>query len=227
MGPKLERTISVVLTTSAAVIAIALAHRELTSTNAPSERSATPELIADWRTALDAGILLGSEKAPVKLVEFVDFECPACRAYQKALSAAKRRYGDSISLTVVHFPLTGHRFAIDAAKAADCADEQGRFGAYSELLFDKQDSLGLKTWAEYARDAQVVDSTAFKACISRPENRSRVTRGRALGKKFGVNGTPTILVNGWRFHSPPSDSELSVWIGTALKKTSTSSVARR
>jgi protein-disulfide isomerase len=103
-----------------------------------------------------------------------------------------------------------HRFALGAARATECARGEDKFGSMVDALFNKQDSLGLKSWVSYGVDAGLRDTAAFARCMSSSASISSVEAGRSLGRRMEVNGTPTIIVNGWRFQAPPYDSLAAV-----------------
>jgi protein-disulfide isomerase len=159
---------------------------------------------------LPYGHLDGNPHAPVKLIEFLDLECPACRAFHHdALHEARARFGDSVSITYVHYPLRIHRFAKDAARAAECAAISGMFARVVDAVFAKQDSLGLKGWGGYARDAGVPDSSALTTCMKVGTGFTKIDSGLALAGRKRILGTPTLFLNGWRFDRPPSAEMLS------------------
>jgi protein-disulfide isomerase len=116
----------------------------------------------------------------------------------------------------VHFPLPQHRFARPAARAAECAALEGRFSEMHDVLMAKQDSFGLKSWTSYARDASVKDTIRFGKCVSQNEKVPRVEDGVALGTQLEISGTPTIVIDGWRFEAPPSDTLLRQTIEALL-----------
>src|SRR6185312_4288188 len=205
-----ERVLSGVLTLSAAVIAVALAHREFgrsTGRGAPNTNT-PPSYVKNWNTLLQVGELVGSADAPVKVIEFGDFECPFCRRSDSLYRVAASKFGQSVALIFVHFPLGIHRFAVPAARASECAARQGRFAAFHDKLYDRQDSLGLKTWTSFAVDAGVPDTAAFGACVQDVKPVSQIQAGLDAGKRFNVNSTPPVLVNGWRFQYPPNGEQL-------------------
>jgi protein-disulfide isomerase len=98
--------------------------------------------------------------------------------------------------------------ALPAARAAECASASGRFSEMLDALYSGQDSLGLKTWSSYARDAGIEDTIGFSRCNSNPETPQLVSAGTALARRLGVNGTPTLILNGWRYGYTPPDTEL-------------------
>ena len=142
------------------------------------------------------------------VVEFGDFECPFCARFERAFREVKARYGRKVALVFLDDPLSIPRFALPAARAARCAGIQDRFGQYHDALFAHQDSLGLKPWTSYAIDAGVGDTVAFARCTRSNAAVTQVQAGQALAAKLGIRATPTIIVNGWRFATPPSDSLL-------------------
>lgn len=99
--------------------------------------------------------------------------------------------------------------------SSECAFEQNRFGEFENTVYAKQDSLGLKAWTAYAVDAGVADTTRFARCVRDTTALPRVEDGLAIGQKLGVRGTPTVIINGWRFARPPYDS-LKVFISDIL-----------
>lgn len=144
----------------------------------------------------------------VHLVEFTDMECPACRHFHEtSLRSALDSAATSPTLSIVHFPLRGHRFAQQAATAAECAGNQGRGHEFVELVFSWQDSIGIVPWESFARSANVSDAPEFARCVAAgpPE---RVLAGRSLAAELQINETPTIFINGRRFNRPPSADEL-------------------
>jgi len=215
---QVERVLSWLLTLAAVSIAAILAHREfLGGASRQGPPQLKPTLVPQWETLLTAGNEIGKPDAPIKLIEFADFECPACRQFHGALSSVLQRYGpERVSLVFIHFPLKQHRFAQLAARASECAKAQGGFGRLHDVLFDKQDSLGLKPWSSYAVDAGITDTLKFMACQRDTARVDRIVAGLEAGKKLSVMGTPTVLINGWRLARPPSEAEFITMIDRVL-----------
>ena len=84
---------------------------------------------------------IGAKDAPVTIVEFTDFQCPFCKATEATLKDFRTKYGDKIRLVHMDFPLPFHSHALDAAKAARCANEQGKFWQFHDALFANQGKL--------------------------------------------------------------------------------------
>jgi protein-disulfide isomerase len=155
---------------------------------------------------LAPALRLGPAGAPIQTVEFTDFECPYCRQFHATLRSVRQRFGESVAVNLVHFPLPMHRFAFPAARAAECAERQGRFSWFVDVVYGKQDSLGLKTWTSYAKDAQVGDTALFLRCVTDTARVPRIDAGVALGKRINIVSTPTVIVNGWRIDGTPPES---------------------
>jgi protein-disulfide isomerase len=210
--------ITVTLVACALVTTAVVVHRGVFA-HAPMVASSThqePVFIKNWKSQPAAGIRLGSINAPVQLIEFADFECPFCRDLHKTLRALRERYSAQVSLVYIHFPLQGHRFALPAARVAECADEQGKFEPMYDQLFDGQDEFGLKPWSDFARAAGLSDLAAFESCIKRTTPVPRVEQGKQLGATIDVKGTPTLIINGWMLAAPPSFEELDAMVKAAL-----------
>ncbi|MCC6316568.1 MAG: thioredoxin domain-containing protein [Gemmatimonadaceae bacterium] len=219
MPTRLENTASVVLTVAAVTIAVAIVKREFWSSPSPiceSTEPAPPTQLADWEELVEKGVFVGNPGAPVTVVEFSDLECPFCKKFHETLSAARTRYGDSLAFVHVYFPLPMHRFARPAARAAECARGQGRFYEFVSAVFAKQDSLGLRSWVDYAIDAKVGDTVTFRRCVADTVRLPLVEAGVAAAQQHSVRVTPTVIVNGWRFSRAPDDSLLAQTVETIL-----------
>lgn len=219
MNDRPERIFSGALTLAAIVIAAALVHREFFARpNVVSGGSSgkPPEWMASWADLLKSSVVIGDSGAPVKVIEFMDLECPFCKGFNARARALRQKFGRSVAVAIVHFPLEMHRFARPAARAAECAGERGRFEQFLNLVYERQDSLGLKSWASFASEAGVQDSAGFQRCVSATATVSRIEAGLALGQRIGVTGTPTVVINGWRYFTPPDSLELDRVVSALL-----------
>lgn len=158
-----------------------------------------------WEDALSIGIRSGSVEAPVQVVEFVDFQCPACANFEATVQRIRNRYPDQVAFTFVPFPLHYHEFAQSAQRVAECAHLQGRFEAMRSLLFEKRQTFDSVAWSDFAVQVGVEDLDQFDACVINTDSSERVERSRRLADKIGVQGTPTIIVNGWKMPAPSAE----------------------
>lgn len=204
-GSKLESLLSGLLTVSAIVIACILVKREFfpSAANAQPTTAGRVVLQRDWAAAESVGVAVGDKTAPVTIVVFEDFECPACRGFNRTLREIQAELKDTVRTIFVHFPLPQHRFAPSAAKVAECGSRQVGFERLVDVLFAKQDSFGLRPWSAYVRDAGLVDTIAFAQCYS-ADSMPRIDQGKKLGERFEVQFTPTVIIGGWRFPDLPS-----------------------
>jgi protein-disulfide isomerase len=137
----------------------------------------------------------GSANAPVTIVEFTDFQCPACAAMHPVLEEVLKSYGDKVRFVVRDFPLHQHENAQKAAEAANAANEQGKFFEYIALLFQRQKALDVPSLKKYATELGL-DRTRFDAALDRGKYAAEVQRDIEDGEMYGVGSTPTIFING-------------------------------
>ena len=105
------------------------------------------------------------------------------------------KYGDDLRFVYRHLPRDNHSRARPAAEAAVCADAQGRFWAYHDVLFANNRKLGNDDLLGYATELDL-DLEKFKACLEDPETGAKVSRDLAAARAAGISGTPAFLING-------------------------------
>lgn len=137
----------------------------------------------------------GPANAPVTIVEFTDFQCPACAAMHPVIEEVLKTYGDKIRFVVRDFPLDRHDNARKAAEAANAAHAQGKFFEYIALLFKRQNALDVPSLKKYATELGL-DRVKFDAALDRGVYEAEVKRDITDGEMYGVGVTPTIFVNG-------------------------------
>ncbi len=187
------------------IVVTALAvRREFVPTPAVKQAEGKARYVENWEQLLVADATIGPQKAGVKIIEFVDFECPFCADLAVRLKQLQKEYPDELSITLKHFPIRGHKFAHQAAVAYECAKRSKRANHIYDAFFAKQDSIGLRPFRAYARDAGVEDLDGFDECTKR-NSEDRISEDLRAAGKLGVNATPTVLVNGWMLPVPPTD----------------------
>lgn len=212
MTDRFERIALIVLCLSAVAMAGTMVRQASRSAGPQRVPEAPPTRVSNWESLSASAITIGNAGNAVRVLEFADFECPFCRKFDSTMRAIETANPRTVTRLFVHHPLKMHRFAIPAARAAECAGEQSKFSEMHDLLFVKQDSLGLKPWISYARDAGIANTAEFERCIGRTTPFPRIEAGTALAEAYQVKGTPTVIINGWRFSRPPSDSILLLTI---------------
>jgi protein-disulfide isomerase len=119
-----------------------------------------------------------------------------------------------------HAPIPSHEYAADAARASQCAGEQGRFEAYHDALFAHQKSIGQLSWTAFADTAGVADGKAFESCMSRTGSEAAVDNDRSAARRLGVKATPTLLINDQLLVGSPSEEELVSMVEKKLGRAS-------
>jgi protein-disulfide isomerase len=137
----------------------------------------------------------GDASAPVTIVEFTDFQCPACAAMHPVLEEVLKSYGTKVRFVVRDFPLGQHEFARKAAEAANAANAQGKFFEYIAVLFKNQKALDVPSLKKYASEIGL-DRARFDAALDRGTYAAEVKKDIEDGEMYGVGSTPTIFVNG-------------------------------
>jgi protein-disulfide isomerase len=141
----------------------------------------------------------GDAKAPVTMVVFTDFQCPACAATHPIIDEVVKSYGHRVRLVVRDYPLEMHAQARKAAEAANAANAQGKFFEYIELLFKNQSALDVESLKKYASTIGL-DRAKFDAALDGGVYAEEVSKDMADGQQYGVLGTPTIFINGVRLN---------------------------
>ncbi len=181
------------------------------SMTAADVKTRDPEFY-DWYTTLPITKDLpapvhgkGPTAAPVTIIEFSDFECPACAMAFHDLHDLAGANPELVRLVFHHFPLDSecnpsvsarmHRNACLAAIASECAGRAGKFWEYHDLLFGAQDKLGRDDLIAKASGLGIPRET-FVACLDDPATRARIVSDTAAGAKLGITSTPTLVING-------------------------------
>jgi protein-disulfide isomerase len=135
----------------------------------------------------------GPEDAPITIVEFSDFACQFCqRFHQETFQDLLDAYPDKILFVYRDFPVVG---GFEAAQAAECADEQGLFWEYHDLLFSGARGLNRSAYEQYAEELDL-DIEEFSACLDEERYASEVSEDANYAVSLGANGTPTFFING-------------------------------
>lgn len=202
-----SRAAEVVLAVCAVLVTGVVIRKDVFPPRAKSQSYAQVRQIRDWRAYGAAGHRDGPADARVSIVEFADFQCPACRMFASTLKAIRSEYPRDVAVIYRHAPLPIHPFAVAAARASECAADQGRFQEFHDALFVDQGAIGLAPWTRFANSAGVPDVPAFEQCVSAAAPNPRLGRDTLDAARLGVIGTPTVLVNGTAITgAPPLDS---------------------
>jgi protein-disulfide isomerase len=136
----------------------------------------------------------GPQTAPVRLVEFGDYQCPYCRQVHSDVNRLLSEYGAKLSFTFMDLPLSMHEHAQKAAEAAQCAGAQGKYWEFHDAAFEGND-LDVPHLKNHARRLGL-DAAQFDKCLDSGEQAAAVAKQAAEGGRFRVSGTPSFFVNG-------------------------------
>lgn len=164
----------------------------------------------------------GDMNAKVNIVEFGDFQCPACAAAYPIIEQLLVMYKDNPQVNFVarNFPLPSHRNAVISAQAAEAAGAQGKYWEMYGMLYEKQNEWSgsgdpLSLFAQYAAELKL-DVNRFRSEVQEEKYKSIVTQDQQEGLALGINSTPTFFLNGMRAEGIQSLNDFKARIDAAL-----------
>lgn len=139
---------------------------------------------------------MGPDSAPLTVTIFADFECPYSKDAYAGYRALMAKYGDRVKFIYREYPLVSiHPNAKQAAVAAECANEQGRFWAYHDKLYLNAPSFGFADLVRYG-DEVGLDGKQFETCLAEGRYTKEIDADSKAAVELGVRGTPTYFFNG-------------------------------
>lgn len=215
MKSLLANVTTVVLTICAVIVTGLVVRREFFS--APATAAPAMRTIKDGQKIAATGSLMGPQNARLKIVEFSDFQCPFCASVRYDLQRIRDTYPGHVAVLYRHLPLQSiHPHAFAAALASECAGAQGRFEAYHDQLFEKQDSIGAIDWIDFAEAAGVPNLAEFRTCMEEERFEERVEEDLKAARAIGVDGTPSFVLNETVLVGATSLTELEKRVREAL-----------
>jgi protein-disulfide isomerase len=176
------------------------------------------------------GYLMGKVDAPVKILEYADFECPGCAGFATVTEPDVRARiiePGLASITYYDFPLTQHRNTLAASNAAACADEQGKFWPMHDRLFQAQDEWnGQATdspkpfFKRYATEIGV-DVAKWESCYDARKYQKRISANLADGLRRGVGSTPSFIIGNKLYRGMGGYDEMKAIVDSIAKATTT------
>jgi protein-disulfide isomerase len=187
--------------------------------------------IADTTNAGPAqGYLMGKVDAPVKILEYADFECPGCAGFATVTEPDVRARivePGLASITYYDFPLTQHRNTLAASNAAACADEQGKFWPMHDRLFQSQDEWNGEAtdspkpfFKRYATEVGV-DVAKWESCYDARKYQKRISANLADGLRRGVGSTPSFIIGNKLYRGMGGYDEMKAIVDSMAKATTT------
>lgn len=153
--------------------------------------------------------MVGSNADKVTLIEYGDFQCPACGQYYPVLKQVKETYGDRITFQFRHFPLESiHINARAGSRAAEAAGLQGKFWEMHDILFERQASWQstndpMNTFVAYAQEIGVPDIEKFREDYRSSAVNAVINADLNEGRSIGASSTPTFVLNGKKLDDNP------------------------
>jgi protein-disulfide isomerase len=184
------------------------------------EKKVQAEAIASVRKNTKAMIgdspVSGSSNRQIVMVAFSDFQCPYCATADKSVKQFMAKHKDKVTLVYKYFPLTQiHPEALPAARAAWAANKQGKFWDYHDALYANQAKLSEAFYLETATKLRL-DLNKFNADRKLADN--FIVEDFKLGRKLGVDGTPTFIMNGEVVTGAASTADLEKAFAQITKK---------
>lgn len=175
--------------------------------------------------ALEDSPSKGNPGAPVVVVEFADFQCPACRAARPVLEDTLKKHDGQVRLVFKNFPLSIHQYGEKLARSARAAQLQGKFWEMYGALFDNQDRISPPVIDELAKGLGL-DIAKFQKDVESEAVADAVSRDRKQGERLDLQSTPTLYINGRQFPATPDFAEdLDDWVSLEVELTTGSTKA--
>lgn len=172
-----------------------------------------PSEKVDLLTVTETDWVKGEVSAPVTLVEYTDFQCPACGAYYPLIKQLTEELGNKVRVVIRHYPLMQiHKNALPAARAAEAAGRQGKFWEMYDQLFTNQsewsgaDDPTKSIFPSYAGKIGL-DIEKFRQDMADASLDEKINRDRQSGNDLEITGTPTFFLNGKKLENPRSIEE--------------------
>lgn len=165
------------------------------------------------RALAASGPTFGSSEASVVIVAFEDFYCVHCQNVFPEVKKILNKYGDNIYFVYRQFPLSGDP---GAAVASLCADEQGLFWPYHDLLYQAQGNLETEAFKSLAADLGLKQAQ-FNTCLETEKYQAKIQADVAVGEAYGANATPTLFINGFKIAGEFKAEQITPIIDYLLK----------
>lgn len=160
----------------------------------------------------DEDHMKGREDAPLTLVEYADYQCPACIDGFHAVEKLVESHGDSVNVVFRHFPLVSyHPMALPGALAAEAAGRQDRFWEMHAKIFGANGEFDDEDLVSFAEDLGL-DMERFEQDRHSDELEDHIRQVRLEGARSGVNGTPTFFLDNWRIDVTPTHEHLAAYV---------------
>lgn len=192
--------------------------------NVPETLTEPDRIVPEWRTYAKQGNRKGPKDAAVVIVEFGDYECPACRAFEPHVNAVRSAFPEDVAVVYRHWPLSYHNLAYPAARAAECAALQGKFALFHDWLYRDSEWMAdpRRRFVASATRIGIDNLEMFESCLDDSDPVDSIERDIAAAKELGGTGTPTVLVNDLLLGSLADSLTLLKLVDDALREQTSS-----
>lgn len=155
-------------------------------------------------------LLYGSQSAPIVIVEYADFQCPACRMAHESLKKIKEKYQDQIQFYYKHMPLDFHKMAMPAAKYYEAVKlvDKAKAEKFFNLVFEQQNRLRDEDFLKKTVKQLGINLQKVSEKLNSKDIELTINSDMVEFQKFGFTGTPVIVVNGVALHGAQPPEEL-------------------
>lgn len=214
IAPPRRPSANVVATIVVVVLAVGVIGGALLISRSGDDDAPAGSVPAELRAGPDSNTLTKAGGDAVTVVEFLDYQCPACATYyDKITKKLETDYAGRITFVTRNFPLPMHPLAPQAAKAAEAAAEQGKYREMYHQLYGNYRQWALAPDGQQVSDDEArattlfesyataigLDLTRFRTDLASPAIQERIDADLAAGEKLGVSSTPTLFVDGRQF----------------------------
>lgn len=146
----------------------------------------------------DQDHIQGSENAIIELIEYGDYQCPYCGEFYYVVKALQQHFGDNLKFVFRNFPLEMHQDALHAAIASEVAAQYNQFWPMHDTLYEHQNALSDPHLLTYAQQLGI-DKKQFESDFTHEKFTKKIDNDIESGLRSGVNGTPSIYINGQKY----------------------------
>lgn len=181
-----------------------------------------PKPVTSGNSAQPSNHIEGSGKANITLVEYGDYQCPACGAYHPLVKSLVETYKEQIFFQFRNYPLEAiHQNARAGARAAEAASLQGKFWEMHDALYQYQkawesSSDPLSLYKDYAKQVGVADLAKFSTDYKSSAINNLINADLKVGAKFQITGTPTFVLDGKKIDNPRDQAAFNKLIDEAI-----------
>lgn len=205
-----------ILVTAVVIVAVKFA--------SPSDGPEGDGVVKGLEAVSESDWVRGASTSTLTLIEYSDFQCPACASYHPLIEQVVNDYANSMRFVYRHFPLPQHKQAKSAAYAAEAAGKQGKFWEMYNILFEKQTDWAGKSDADTIFESYAeslgLNMEQYRADAESTEVKNRVDSQYRSGVSAQVNSTPTFFLNGKKLSNPSSYESFKKLLDAAVATSS-------